>query len=318
MFDNPKDFKPFTTEKEEAPRRFRPLTDEEKEELGLEEETPKTKPPKKELPSASAKTKWTNPETQTEQEIEINFEESLAEQKTFYKEKLNIDLDEEKAKDIWNRNYTEIKAGIKIYGYDSILIIPDNLPEEEILNEKLIETMDEGPGKGKVNATYQSNNFRQGGSFAGIRNSYTPKYRLVLTHSVQNIYNNPNANPFLKATLGKNIMELSNLGQADIDSKISSGQEIKVDFKITINGQEIKIQSDGWSLEEYILQQSMYFEKTGKHLDESSWTWLIKSCSGSRVAYSDWSPDDRQLDVAASGPADVNDRLGLRLSRSFS
>ncbi|HUD08873.1 MAG TPA: hypothetical protein VMQ48_02150, partial [Candidatus Saccharimonadales bacterium] len=146
-------------------------------------------------------------------------------------------------------------------------------------------------------------------------------------------YENTNANPYLKATLGKNIpMLILNISpkewtgmknedkekkQQEAFQKLEQGAD--VDFEAEIDGKKIKIQAEGLSLEEYEIFQRIYFEKNpGKHLDEKGWTWLPKSRSGSRVVRSSWSPDDRRLDVDADDPGSALDALGLRLSRSFS
>jgi len=71
-------------------------------------------------------------------------------------------------------------------------------------------------------------------------------------------------------------------------------------------------------LNEYLIFQRQYFEKTNQHLDEKGWTWLPKTFSASRVVGSSWSPGDAQLDVYADDPDDSNVNLGCRLSRSFS
>lgn len=266
--------------------------------------------------ASSLRAVWQNPETQKEQAIEIDLEKTLDEQKSFYKDKLGLEIDESKIRAIWKENFAEIKSEIEKYGYDEILIIPENLPEEEILNKNLIETMEEsasGGKKKKVEATYQGSNFKSEGSFAGVKNSYSSEYRIVLTHSAQNLENHP----LLKATRGKNIMDITGLDQAEVERRINNGQELPVDCEVEINGQKFEIKAEGESLEEYQIQQAMYFEKTGKHLDEKGWTWLLKSCSGSRVVCASWSPDDRQFYVDANDPDDANGALGLRLSRSF-
>ncbi|MFA4817940.1 MAG: AAA family ATPase [Parcubacteria group bacterium] len=268
--------------------------------------------------SSVMKAEWKNPETQKEQAIEIDLEKILAEQKTFYKDRLNLEIDENEIKSIWKDSYAEIKSEVEKYGYDEILIVPENLPEEEVLNQKLIETMQEtvGKTKKKVAATWQGDNFKKdGGSFAGVRNSYAPEYRIVLTHSVQNIEDHP----ILKVTLGKNVMQVTGLEPAEVDRRITNGINLPVDCKLEINGQEIEIKAEGESLEEYQIQQAMYFEKTDEHLDSksNSWVRLLKSCSGSRVVGSYWNPGGRQLYVLAYGPGFAYAYLGLRLSRSF-
>ncbi|MCR4280104.1 MAG: hypothetical protein NUV82_01605 [Candidatus Komeilibacteria bacterium] len=304
--------------KEDDAKLVRALTPEERAELGLDEiaNKPESRP---ESFSPIIKAVWENPETNVEREIEIDFEQVLNEQTAFYKNKLELDIDQTKVIDIWNRNYAEIKEEMEKYGYDSILIVPDDLPEEEVLNQKLIESMEENVGgkKIKVNATWQSNDFTNGGSFAAVRNLYPSGYRIVLTHSDQNIFENPIANPYLKATLNKDIMQLTGLDAEEVAKRIAASQEMKVNFMATINGQEIEVQAEGGSLEEYVLQQSIYFEKTGKHLDENGWTWLLKSYSGSRVVNAGWDLDGRLLVVDADSASARDDFLGLRLSRSF-
>ncbi|MEI6378568.1 MAG: ATP-binding protein [Candidatus Falkowbacteria bacterium] len=265
-----------------------------------------------------AKAEWKNPETQTEQEIEIDLEKNLAEQAAFYRDNLNLVINEEKVRNIWKNNYTEIKAEMSKYGYDSILIVPDNLPNATTLNQKLIETMEENTGakkKKKVAATWQSDNFKEGGAFAGVKNSYEPSYRIVLTHGAQNLADHP----ILKATRGMSIVAATGLANKDhVMQAIADGNELPIDCELEINGQKISLEASGLSLEEYMIMQRQYFNKNQKHLDEDGWIWLTKSGSGSRVVRARWLPGGRQLDVHASDPSDSYGTLGLRLSRSFS
>ena len=268
--------------------------------------------------SSMIKTKWINPETHSEQGIEVDFEKSLSEQKSFYKDKLNLEINESEVKAIWKKNYAEIQAEMEKYGYDSIIIIPNNLPEEETLNRKLIEGIKEtvGSNKKKVEATFQGNNFTSGGSFAGVRNSYSSEYRLVLTHSVQSLEDHH----IFKNTRNKNIMDVTGLAESEVNRRIASGEKLPVDCEIEIDGQAFKIQAEGQSLEEYMVQQALFFEKTGQHLDSksNSYAWLLKSFSGSRVVGSGWNPGSRRLDVGADVSSRSAGVLGLRLSRSFS
>jgi hypothetical protein len=232
----------------------------------------------------------------------------LDEQKKFYRDRLNLEINEAEIRNIWNKNYAEIKSEIEKYGYDSIFIIPDNLPSEADVNQKVIETMDEGADKGEVVAT---NYWVEQQSISSTAEN---KYKIILVHSAQNLENHP----LLKTTRGKNIMFLTGIDQPEVERKIAGEQELLADFKVEIGGQEIEIKADSLSLEEYEIFQRMYFEKTGKHLDESGWTWLMKSRSGSRVVDACWYPGVRQLDVDANVPGGALGSLGLRLSRSFS
>jgi hypothetical protein len=105
-------------------------------------------------------------------------------------------------------------------------------------------------------------------------------------------------------------MQISGLDEQEINRRISTNQEMPVNFA--------NIQAEGLSLKTYQIMQRVFFEKTGKHLDESGYTWLLKTGSGSRVVGSRWYPGGRQLGVRADGSGYSFGLLGLRLSRSFS
>jgi hypothetical protein len=262
---------------------------------------------------SAIKTKWQNPETGQKQLIEVDLEKNIEEQKWFYRDKPDFEINESAVREIWNEHHAEIQKEIEKYGYDSILIVPDKLPEEEDLNRDLIETIKEGAGEGKVAAT------KYWAEQKSIGSAKEKKYRIILVHSAQNLADHP----LLKVTKGKNIMDLTGLSLDEVKERIEKGQKLPVNFEAELNGQKIQIQAEGLSLEEYEIFQRMYFEKSqGKHLDEKGWTRLLKSfsksSSGSRVVGSSWDPADRQLIVAADGPARSHAALGLRLSRSFS
>ena len=253
---------------------------------------------------------WKNPETAVEQNIEINFEQILAEQKNFYQTHLGLELDENEIRLVWQKNYAEIKKEIEICGYDTAIIIPDNLPGEDELNQKLIEPMPDAAG------TYQDGSINSGGSFAGVKNIEKGKYRILLTKGEKDM--NSTQDPLLKATLNKNIFQLTSLSEKTVEAMIAQEQPLPINFEANINGQKIQISAEGLSLKEYMLFQRMYFDKNQKHLDEDGWTWLTKSLAGSRVVHASWYPDFRRLRVRAFDPGYAASLLGVRLSRSFS
>jgi len=178
----------------------------------------------------------------------------------------------------------------------------------------------------KVAKTYQSDSFKNGGSWQGAQSIEKPKTRIILVHSAQNLEDHP----ILKATKGKNIPNLTGLTKEEVEEKIQNQEPLSVNFEGFVKNkknQEIRvnIQAEDLSMEEYLVFQRIYFEETGKHLDEIGWTWLLKSRlkasglpAGSRVADAGWSPYDRQLFACANYPEDRYDDLGGRLSRSFS
>ncbi len=129
-------------------------------------------------------------------------------------------------------------------------------------------------------ATYQGGNFKSGGSFAGAKSQNVDRPRIVLVHKTQNLKDNP---------------------------------ELAKTFNV--KGQDLNL-NQVLTLEDYLVFQRKYFKETGKHLDESGWTWLATK-SGSRLVYAFWDPGDGQVYVDAHDLADQHGNLGARPSRSF-
>lgn len=252
---------------------------------------------------------WPDPETGEIREITLRFEEETERFEEFYRRHFNIALDKAEIQGIIRENLEEMKEEIEKHGYDQILILPENLPENEELNQKLIEAMEE-PGKGKVEKTHQWNSFKDNGSWAGAKSAEKPKTRIILTHSAQSLADHP----ILKATRNKNIMELTGLSQEEIQKRIQNKEPLPVNFG--------GVRAEGLSMEEYLVFQRIYFEKNQEHLDEEGWARLLKSrlkaTPVSFVACASWSPGYRQLSAGAVGVDLRDDYLGCRLSRSFS
>jgi len=276
------------------------------------------------------KAAYENPQTEKRENIEINIKEKIEDFKSFYKEHLNLDLTPEQIREINNifrKRKAEMLKEMETYGYDEVLIIPENLPETEVLNKKLIETIEDfNPPTGKIEPvvkTYQSGNFQQGGGFSGVINTEKPKTRVILTKSSQNTYQSQD--PVLEATLNKNIMELTGLSQEEVEKRIKNQEPLPIDFETEIETKQgkktkMKIQAQGLSLDEYLIFQRYYFDQKHKHLDEKGWTWLPKSLSGSRLVSSYWLLGHRQLHAIALDPGlslDILGFLGCRPSRSF-
>ncbi len=269
---------------------------------------------------------WQNPETGETKEISINFEQEITRFEEFYLRHFNIALDRSKIQEIIQKNLEEMKEEIEKYGYDAILVIPENLPENEELNEKLIETMEEEveengrKEKKKVAKTYQWENFKNNGSWQGAKSAEVPKTRIILLHSSQNLKDHP----LLKATQGKSVPELTGLSQEEIQKRIQNKEPLPVNFQGTVENQKkekinVPIEAEGLSMEEYLVFQRIFFEKEQKHLDEQeAWTRLLKSRLASLVANAYWHPGNRQLSADADGPEYRHGNLGCRLSRSFS
>lgn len=179
---------------------------------------------------------------------------------------------EESMRDIWSRNQEQIKKAMEEYGFDDILLIPatSSLPTVHTLTSK------------DYNPTYEGDNFKAGGSFAGVTED-TSKPRILLVHkkNAQNLKDHP----ILKETLNKPATDFS---------------------------------SEPLTLTDYLIYQRLYFQETGKHLDESGWTWCPGSKSGTRVVDAVWGPGGGRLRVSAAVPGVSDSDLGCRLSRLFS
>ena len=214
--------------------------------------------------------------------IELDFEKSLESYQAFY-EKHKIKLAEdfgETMQDIWERNREALTEQVEKYGFDEMILVPGGLSVPEIHAQ-----MSEG-----YNPTYESSNFKEGGSFAGVKEK-TEADRIVLIH--RKGAESPKDHPLLKETLGKMAEDL-----------IKSAEAL--------------------TLTDYLVFQKKFFEETGSHIDSKHkdgnyyWTWLPGSKSGSRVPDARWDPGDGQLVVSAGGADVSRSNLGCRLSRSFS
>jgi len=224
---------------------------------------------------------------ETNQEIEFNLEAEKQRWQTFYenhnfKNKVEIPelfLTEEQIKEI----QTLIEQGF----VDKCAIIPDHLSYKELLPEM---------AKG-YEETYQGSNFKEDGSFAALDQQESvkqPTYRLIFYKKIQNL----DDDKILKATKDK--------------SPDKMGEYLKETNK--------KLNTDirGIFLKDYLIMQRQIFETENKHIDESSWSWCLKSRfkSGRGVdAY--WDPALRQLSVYSDDASYSDSDDGSRLSRSF-
>ena len=217
--------------------------------------------------------------------IEIDFEKQLESFESFYeKHKIGLPLDfSEKMVDIWERNREEIRKAIEENGFDTVILIPENLPNLTQINQKMSEGYTE---------TWQSDNFKAGGSFEGVTDKESGA-RIILAHSTQHM----KEHSILKETLGNKAEDLAKKGET-------------------------------LTLTDYLILQRKIFDETGNHIDTKHadgycyWTWLpgstVKNSSGViRFVYANWNPDNGRLNVNANDPGDSLPYLGCRLSRCF-
>lgn len=274
------------------------------------------------LPEEKIKAIWENPETGEKKEIVLDINEEIKFYKDFYKRNLNFEIDKLEKKEIkrfWLKDREEIKKDMETYGYDFFLIVPENLPSLEKLNQELIEKMEE-PGIGRVNKTNETMDFISGGSFKGVRDTEKSKTRIILTKGNQNILYGKD--PFLQATLRKDVMQLTGFTKKEVEERIKNEAPLPIDFKTEIKGRETRIRAEGLSLAEYLIFQKTYFDKTLKHLDEEGETRLLKSVPAPHARYcetvsSTWLPIFRQLSIGADMTASSFYNLGTRFGKSY-
>ena len=204
--------------------------------------------------------------------IALDLEQKLKEFIDFYKiNKLDTPPDfEDSIREIWENNIDNIQKAIEESGFNDVLLMPADLSLPD-LHAKMTEG---------YAATYEGDNFKSGGSFAGAKSQNVDKPRIVLVHKVQNLKDNPE----LAKTLN-------------------------------IKGEDA-LKSEILTLEDYLVFQRKYFEETKKHLDEDGYTWLATK-SGARFVDADWNPSYGQLGVNANDADDQSGALGARPSRSF-
>lgn len=218
---------------------------------------------------------------------DINIEQSIEKHIEFYT-RYSIPIPpnfREQIIDIWNRNYTEMVREVKEKGFDELLIMPANLTMTPELDEKMTAGYLKKDGKPGDPTKWDIDMDK---IKPAIPDRLT-KNRILLVHKKdsQDIYNNPTAPQILQETLNKPYTA----------------------FK----------PEEGLTIEEYFVFQRMYFEETGKHLDDTGWTWLRCSTNedGSRVIRASWDLGSVGLYVVANVSSRSDGYLGCRLARSF-
>src|SRR3989344_9003965 len=189
--------------------------------------------------------------------IEMNFETLMKRWVDFYVErKVDLPLDFGKiARAIWDQNYDKIKESMENLGYDGMLIIPGELSLSDFHQKMSLG----------YNPTLESDNFKEGGSWAGVKSSGADKPRIVLYHEKNT--KELNNNPITKAMLGKDLMTITGLSQEELEKAIIAGEPLK--GKVRIGSQEFVF--DGLSVEDYLEIQAEYFKRTNTRLTANSY-----------------------------------------------
>lgn len=219
--------------------------------------------------------------------IDVNIEHAIRSHTAFYKEH-DIELPSDFAetmRDIWRRNYVEMKKAIEEYGFNYLLLIPEKLSPLSELDEKMT--------KG-----YELNGVRTQTHFWVDKNSITKNFSVMSKAHILLLHNTLELDdhPILKDTL--NI----------------KSQNIAPQNDLTLEEYEI--------LQRQLLSKQ---GENIIHIDTKRVTWcpgseVPPSSKGGfpRVVNACWRPVEGQLGVSAGDPDYSYDSLGCRLSRSFS
>jgi len=254
--------------------------------------------------------------------IEIDLEKELAIYREFYKRNK---VDWIKLPDHISVDTKTKKQMIKLIettGMSWLAIIPDGLTGEPEYGEEEVEETDSLTGvttkvkrpvlkrpaehykelhelmsEGYKEATYYSGNYDDDGGIGASVDS-RKGLRIVMARKAKELTDDEK----LKATVGKSIDDLEAKG-----------------------GMFEKYGVGGMTEAEYLIFQRVYFQETGKHLDEQLWTWLAASrrpaCAGGprsgRVPFGDWYPDYERLHFNSYDPGHQHDARGCRLAGSF-
>ena len=173
-------------------------------------------------------------------------------------------------RELWEKHRRKIEQIALRLHYNAIAVIPGNLNLPEFH-----EQMTQG-----YKPTWESDNFKGGGSWPGIKSFQVEKDRIVLYHNCFNLGDHL----FTKQLLGKNLMQISGLPQEVLHKRFDGRKPFQ--GQITINGQQKTF--DGLSVDDYLAIQAEVHSKTKCHLDTKTGTWLIRSFCGGLVPELYW------------------------------
>jgi hypothetical protein len=258
-----------------------------------------------------------------ETNIEVDFNSVIKKSKKFYrKHKIVLENNfEARARDIWIRNYEDIKKEIATYGYDYVLIVPDSLPPLETLHNQ----MTRGYDKTELGAMFE---LEGSFTFSRVKDSKSRNnFHLLLLHDDINSSNQV----LIDRTYEKcpiNLVFDKDLTRREknhaMEALIMSQGDVKINFpleNITFgDSREVKnsvIRAEGLTLKEYLIFQRQIFESTGKHLDDGQFCWILASAIKDHLLIVDWNEYRNSFEISADPVSRNYTDAGYRFCRSF-
>ncbi len=239
--------------------------------------------------------------TVTFEPIVLDLEEAMSGYDDLYN-KRGVELPKDFAtrlRDVWQRNEDEIKEIVSHLRYNALAVIPGRvrLPDFH-------ERMTEGYGP-----TWESLNFKKGGSWDGIKSAKTEEDRIILFHDCLEIYDHPMVASFC----GQDLFQVTGLPETELNQRMAKGQFVQ--GKAEVNGHQHPF--DGLAVPDYLAIQAEVLNRTKKHMDAKGITRLLRSFCGRRIPELRWYPNAGQLDVYAVGPGDRGGIVAVRPAAVF-
>lgn len=268
-----------------------------------------------------------------EKSIRIDFNEIIKRAMSFYKAHyIELPSDFElRAKDVWMRNLKEIKKEIATYGYDHVIIMPDNLPPFSELHYKI----NSEDNRTMVDGGYGIDSFLNDVRDSKSRDN---SFRLVFVHKSKNLGDNyllqstKNKAPLnltgktiftqwslpletmrtLKSEIQKEIRE-----RADLQIKITLLNTIK--FGNRPDSANCSIFAQGLTLAEYEILSTQFFEETGTGMDDDSHTLLLSSFCNNKFIRSgcDWNGEKPFPEIYTTDSTECSMTTGCRFCKIF-
>ncbi|HEY4495817.1 MAG TPA: hypothetical protein VJC04_00460 [Candidatus Paceibacterota bacterium] len=165
-------------------------------------------------------------------------------------------------RELWEKHRRKIEQIALRLHYNAIAVIPGNLNLPEFH-----EQMTQG-----YEITWESDKFKDGGSWSGIKSFQVEKDRIVLFHNCLNLGDHL----FTKQLLGKNLMQISGFPQEVLNKRIIG----KKPFKGQINVYDKQQTFAGLAIEDYLAIQAETWTTTKRHLDSETCSLLVRSYCG--------------------------------------
>ena len=176
-------------------------------------------------------------------------------------------------REIWKRKRNQIEQTARRLHYDAVAVIPGGVKLPEFHRQ-----MTQG-----YDPTWESANFQEGGSWAGIKSFQVETDRIILFHDCLEL----DVHPLTKQLLGQNLFQITGLSEAELTQRIAQGKPFK--GQIQVDG---KLQTfDGFAPEDWLAINAERVKRTKQHLDSETCSWLIRSCCGRRVPGLLWNGD---------------------------